>query len=465
MSRLTWVQPPTCSPRAGPGAAEGKDVADVAPRWSRRRAATAPRRERRWRQEPATRRCGPWRLELLDELAALPGGPRRPRTSRTTWDAIQAILAARRAPSPSPAPAERDGRVLGAWPGRAAGCLLGKPVEKIPRAGHPRRSCRATAAGRSTTGSPRSGCPRRSRRGGRGTAASAPTSLAENIDGMPEDDDLNFPLLALDLVERHGTGFTTDDVRRRVAGRTCRPAGSSPPSGWRTATCCSVETRRATATCHNPFREWIGAQIRADLYGWIDPGDPRAPPPDSPGPTPALSHVRNGVYGAMCAAAACAQALVATVATRSTRCSPPGCRSCRRRAGTPRRSPSASTLGRSRAVDRAGPRPAPREYGHLHWVHVLNNAALIGLRPDRQRRGLRHRDHHGRHRRLGHRLQRRHRRLGLRCARRREGPAGALDRADAQPGRHQPARLRRHRSFDGLAERTLALARSRGSVR
>ena len=56
-------------------------------------------------------------------------------------------------------------------------------------------------------------------------AQRAPTSLAENIDGMPEDDDLNFALLALRLLEQHGAGFTTDDVGRGVADVAARRAG------------------------------------------------------------------------------------------------------------------------------------------------------------------------------------------------------------------------------------------------
>jgi hypothetical protein len=36
--------------------------------------------------------------------------------------------------------------------------------------------------------------------------------LVENIDGMPEDEDVNFPMLGLRLMETRGRGFTTEDV-------------------------------------------------------------------------------------------------------------------------------------------------------------------------------------------------------------------------------------------------------------
>ena len=42
----------------------------------------------------------------------------------------------------------------------------------------------------------------------------SPARLAENIDGMPEDDDLNYPLIALYLLENHGTAMTSDDVAK-----------------------------------------------------------------------------------------------------------------------------------------------------------------------------------------------------------------------------------------------------------
>ena len=35
---------------------------------------------------------------------------------------------------------------------------------------------------------------------------------------MPEDDDLNFPLIALGLLEARGRGFTTDDVAQSWLG-------------------------------------------------------------------------------------------------------------------------------------------------------------------------------------------------------------------------------------------------------
>ncbi|NEB75667.1 ADP-ribosylglycohydrolase family protein, partial [Streptomyces sp. SID14478] len=204
----------------------------------------------------------------------------------------------------APAPASYDA-LHAAWLGRAAGCLLGKPVEKLPLSG-------IRALARSTGNWPLNGWFTEVGLDPDLAAAypwnrrSAPTSLAENIDGMPEDDDLNYPLLGLLLLQRHGADFTTDDVAKLwldelPAGRTFTAEriayrnlldGIEPPS---------------TAVHRNPFREWIGAQIRADVFGWTNAGDPARAAAQAHRDA-VLTHTANGVYGEMFTAAALAAA-------------------------------------------------------------------------------------------------------------------------------------------------------------
>ena len=57
-----------------------------------------------------------------------------------------------------------------------------------------------------------------------------------------------------------------------------------------------------TGPHRNPYREWIGAVIRADVFGWVNPGRPRAAARHAYQDA-VLSHRANGVYGEMWAAA------------------------------------------------------------------------------------------------------------------------------------------------------------------
>ncbi len=108
-----------------------------------------------------------------------------------------------------------------AWLGRATGCLLGKPVEKLPLEAI-RQLAQSTGNWPLTTYFTARGVPADLLRPHPWNRRSANNSLAENIDGMPEDDDLNYPLLNLLLLQRHGRAFTTTDVARTLARRAPR---------------------------------------------------------------------------------------------------------------------------------------------------------------------------------------------------------------------------------------------------
>ncbi|MEU7277761.1 ADP-ribosylglycohydrolase family protein [Streptomyces sp. NPDC045431] len=280
-----------------------------------------------------------------------------------------------RAAGPHPACTVAPGlgeRLHAAWLGRAAGCLLGKPVEKLPLAAL-RALARATGNWPLTSWFTAKGLPPALAAAHPWNRRSATTSLAENIDGMPEDDDLNYPLLTLLLLQRYGHGFTTADVARLWLDEL--PAG-------RTFTAERVAYRNLlsglepplTATHRNPFREWIGAQIRADVHGWTHPGDPAAAAEQAHRDA-VLTHTANGVYGAMFAAAVIATAASGTADVHRSLAAgltvvPPDSRLARAvRFGiaTARAHADFDTV-----TDRLH-----TAYGAYHWVHAVPNAALL----------------------------------------------------------------------------------------
>ncbi|MEV4202899.1 ADP-ribosylglycohydrolase family protein [Micromonospora globbae] len=363
--RITWVQPEDLLPHElAASRDEGRDVSALARRWTEAGGDLTPPVSGA-SPNPASPRLRALAAELLDAADALPPAaaedePDELADLRATWPRQWSL----------PTDVTHD-RLHGAWLGRAVGCLLGKPVEKIPREGI-REILTATGRWPLRDWFTARGLPTEVAARWPWNRRSAPTSLAENIDGMPEDDDLNYALLALRVLETHGRDFTSADVAQawldwlpggrvftaeRVAYRNLL-LGYAPPE---------------SARRHNPFREWIGAQIRTDVYGWVNPGRPdRAA--ELAWRDATVSHVRGGVHGAVWAAALAAAAPVADtvdeVLDAAESVLPPRSRF----AATVREARALATDAEDweRVVDELYAR-----HGHLHWVHVRNNAALV----------------------------------------------------------------------------------------
>ncbi|HEX2143422.1 MAG TPA: ADP-ribosylglycohydrolase family protein [Glycomyces sp.] len=370
MMRLSWTQPEDLLPHALVAAdLDGRDTADVRERWLAAGGSPDPVVSGA-STEPATDALRSLARDLLAELDRFPDSERLHADEPEEFDAILTGDGPPALPNPEPGFADR---VLGAWLGRAAGCLLGKPVEKLPLEGI-RAIARATGNWPLHSYFTEVGLDPDTAGRYRWNRRSRPTSLAENIDGMPEDDDLNFPLIALTLLERHGRGFTTADVAQ---------AWLDLLPGGRVFTAERITYRNlldgyepeTAGRVRNPFRDWIGAQIRADLYGWANPGD-RAAAARLAFHDARLSHGRNGIYGAMFVAAASATAVtgapIATVLETGLAALPP---KSRYTAAVQR----GIELAGSGLADEAAIDALHAEYGHLHWVHVINNAALLAF--------------------------------------------------------------------------------------
>ncbi|MDT9694524.1 ADP-ribosylglycohydrolase family protein [Streptomyces sp. P17] len=306
MLRLTWVQPEDLiGHELRQAAQDGREPSRIAARWKAAGGLEAPRSAGA-SPDPASRYLRLLANDLLDELADLPSKVKDHEP--TDLEKIKS-----RCPNwpndPTPTAPPTQAGLEAAWLGRAAGCLLGKPVEKLPLAAI-RALAEPTGNWPPTTYFTAKGVPEGLLSQHPWNRRSATTSLAENIDGMPEDDDLNYPLLNLLLLQRHGRDFTTTDVaelwlNELPAGRTFtaeRIAYRNLLSG--------LEPPR-TAAHRNPFREWIGALIRADMHGWTNPGNPAAAA-EQAHKDATLTHTANGVYAAMFIAATIAQAATGT---------------------------------------------------------------------------------------------------------------------------------------------------------
>ncbi len=201
--------------------------------------------------------------------------------------------------------ANLEDKISGAWLGRICGCLLGKTVEGI-------RTHDLHPFLKETGNFPMHRYIRHSDLNedilAKYTYRFAERCYADTCDGMPVDDDTNYVVLAQEVVEKYGRDFTAYDMSRAWLAMQPKDAYCTAE---RVAFCNFVKGYEPpeSAVYKNPYREWIGAQIRGDYFGYINPGDP-ALAADMAFRDASISHVKNGIYGemfiaAMIAAAAC----------------------------------------------------------------------------------------------------------------------------------------------------------------
>ncbi len=185
-------------------------------------------------------------------------------------------------------------KILGAWTGRACGCLLGKPVEGI-------RSNELIPFLKETGNYPMT----------RYILSTDITSdvcnnykfsfknkpYGDTVDGMPVDDDTNYVVLAQKIIEEYGKEFKSQDVATSwLKYQSIYSYFTAERIAYINFINCIMPP--ASGMYKNVCREWIGAQIRGDYFGYICPGKPEEAARMAYNDA-VISHVKNGVYGEM----------------------------------------------------------------------------------------------------------------------------------------------------------------------
>lgn len=307
------------------------------------------------------------RLEALwTLLEALPAG--READEPSTLEGIRALCPE----GPDRLAVDRDtlpDRMLGALLGRIAGCQLGKPVEGWSKADI---DAYLAACGESELRDyfpyldpAPTGLPRTIR---------WPHCCRGRIARAERDDDQDYTLLGLLLAGRHGREVTSDQVAD--AWLSLLPYHQTY-TAERVAYRNLIDGRRppASATYRNPYREWIGAQIRCDGWAYVAAGDlPLAA--ELAFRDAAVSHVKNGIYGEVYFAAVIAaafavgdyrQAIELGLTQIPARCRLAEC--VRNVLAWHQTEPTWRDCWERINLD----------YGHYHGVHTINNAALVLL--------------------------------------------------------------------------------------
>lgn len=217
----------------------------------------------------------------------------------------------------------------GVWLGRSAGCALGKPLEAPSfmqgsggRPGWHNIKLWFVGAGQWPICHYTPGDSTAEAEYGIEIARwSSLASCRDNIRFMETDDDIRYTVLGLLMLEERGLDFNSWDVgklwHRHLSfgqvftaeaqsylnfARVTSHMSGDQPDDWEK----HIHWGRSYL---NPYREWIGAQIRVDGYAYGAAGQPQLAA-ELAWRDASFSHVKNGIYGAMFCSAMIAAAFV-----------------------------------------------------------------------------------------------------------------------------------------------------------
>ena len=189
---------------------------------------------------------------------------------------------------------------------------------------------------------------------------------------MPRDDDMDYTVLGLHVLESYGLDFTSYNVADTWLNRLpYHLVYTAERAAYRNLV--NNLWPPESATHHNPWREWIGAQIRADSWGYAAPGWPEKAA-ELAFRDAAVSHVKNGIYGEMFVAAMLAASFVTSDVEQVIKTGlseiPRDCRLAEAVRDTVEWSKELTDWEQTWAK-------INEKYGHYHVVHTINNAALV----------------------------------------------------------------------------------------
>lgn len=212
-----------------------------------------------------------------------------PYVEPSNWDEITALIDDKYSLSISP----NFDSIKGAVVGRIAGCMLGKPVEGVSR-DNIRKLLKYSNNYPIHRYIELKDIPE-------DVAISSIYCADYMVDTPLPDDDIDYTCLNKLILDKYGKAFTSFDVisswvSLMPSDAYCtaeRVAYYNFLRGYMPPHC---------ATTQNPFREWIGAQIRADIFGYVNPGKPLEAA-HMAYKDASVSHIKNGIYGEMFIAA------------------------------------------------------------------------------------------------------------------------------------------------------------------